>query len=345
MTGTGRVSHQLAIHLPVLIPGLPTGHSRGNGPLGRGAVGPSIGEEVGRGVGEELLLRLHPLEDLPGVPAAVAATERGGEEEDQERPHSMSSFTTLTSLAPSWERIAEASLPSLPGGRATLIQKPSLTAERKASFSNTAWYGWGKPHQGEQTEEDAQRGEEDRGLEGDGDERGRGVRRPSADVERPVDGVHVDHHEISAAHPGQAAGEGDAGHPAPPQTQCLVPAVERVRRVGVDGLEALLPDLVAGVHQGLPGGELAEHVGPTERERSRVPSVRLRSPRSPGAGRCWSSSLSSFTSLSATAGMNLRKRRNSVLKKPMVPRKSVKSTQVGCSMSQARRAGSRGAAR
>src|SRR5262249_52939930 len=115
-----------------------------DGVLGRGAHPAAVGEEVVRAVGENLVLRLHALEHVARAGAVAAAPrEHTQPEEEEGNPHRMSSCTVLTSLAPSWERSALASLPSAPGSRATLIQKPSFTALRKFSCSKAAWYGWG----------------------------------------------------------------------------------------------------------------------------------------------------------------------------------------------------------
>src|SRR5262249_28751541 len=111
----------------------------------RGPHASSVGEEVVGAVGENLVLGLHALEDVarPGAVAAAAGEHAQPEEEEGEL-HRTSSWTVLTSLAPSCERSALASLPSLPGGSATLSQKPSLTALRNSSCSKVAWYGCGR---------------------------------------------------------------------------------------------------------------------------------------------------------------------------------------------------------
>src|SRR6185436_20812150 len=75
---------------------------------------------------------------------AAAPGEHAEAEEEERDLHRMSSCTVLTSRPPSCESSALASLPSPPGGSATLSQKPSFTALRNASLSNTAWYGCGR---------------------------------------------------------------------------------------------------------------------------------------------------------------------------------------------------------
>src|SRR5262249_61272666 len=99
----------LGDQLPVAHPGADArcAHRRlaGDGAVRRGPHASSVGEEVVGAVGENLVLGLHALEDVarPGAVAAAAGEHAQPEEEEGEL-HRTSSWTVLTSLAPSCER-------------------------------------------------------------------------------------------------------------------------------------------------------------------------------------------------------------------------------------------------
>jgi len=99
--------------------------------------------------------------------------------------------------------------------------------------------------------------------------------------------------------------------------------VVRTLRSGVSrGTETLV------FRGGVPAGQLDAGVRLGELAENEAPHGRAPSSSLIPAPSC-SSWFSSFTSLVATAGMNLRKTRNKVPKKQMVPKSSEKSTQVG----------------
>src|SRR5207237_6989859 len=168
-------------------------------------------------------------------------------------------------------------------------------------------------------EEDGEHRDQHARFEGDRDVRPEPVRRAASHVDRVRLAVQVPLQCVSPQGAENPSGERHDRNPAARQRQRLVDAVQWVGRVRVEPAHALIAQPAHRLDAGVRLGEFAEN----EALHGRAPSSSLNPPPS-----C-SSWFSSFTSLVATAGMNLRKSRNKVPKKQMVPKSSEKSTQVG----------------
>src|SRR5690606_19453908 len=133
--------HELAVHRTLGEGGVAGDRLAGNGPLGRLTHGASVRVELRLEV--SLLFGLH----LHALPEPAVDITAGGKHEGRSQPqrahHSLSPLTTAVWVAPSAFTASSTFSEAWSASASTLSQYPCVEALRKASHSNTGWYGCG----------------------------------------------------------------------------------------------------------------------------------------------------------------------------------------------------------